>query len=236
MIEELRKKYADKKFIDVVFSEDEDDESIECGTTVINLDDFLSLGDVFFCQEEVISGDDTAKDMADSALAEALSRVADDLDITLSAEGDIYELDDDDRSKILRKVYKEYYDENFERVLSKCTGNDETLTIMKNPVYDVYYCDRSGAEAELPNLSPLIDELYAELKKAAEDELAKHEKMLEDVSTFINSHKKAYGAATTQTARNKIVQEIKLILNRDYRAVAAGFTKDIIHGILSGTY
>ena len=60
--------------------------------------------------------------------------------------------------------------------------------------------------------------------------------MLEDVSTFINSHKKAYGAATTQTARNKIVQEIKLILNRDYRAVAANFTKDIIHGILSGTY
>lgn len=236
MIEELRKKYADKKFIDVVFPEDEDDESIECGTTVINLDDFLSLGDVFFCQEEVISGDDTAKDMADNALAEALSRVADDLDITLSAEGDIYELDDDDKSKILRKVYRDYYDENFERVLSKCTGNDETLTIMKNPDYAVYYCDRSGAEAELPNLSPLIDELYAELKKAAEDGLAKHEKMLEDVSTFINSHKKAYEAATTQTARNKIVQEIKLILNRDYRAVAAGFTKDIIHGILSGTY
>lgn len=232
MIEELRKKYTDKKFIDVVFPEDE----VKCGTDVTSLDDFLSLGNVFFCQEEVISGDDIAKDMADSALAEALSRVADDLDITLSAEGDIYELDDDDKSKILRKVYREYYDENFERVLSKCTGNDETLTIMKNPVYDVYYCDRSGAEAELPNLSPLIDKLYAELKKATEAELAKHEKMLEDVSALINSHKKAYEAATTQTARNKIVQEIKLILNRDYRAVAAGFTKDTIHGILSGTY
>ena len=143
MIEELRKKYPNKKFIDVVFPED--DESIECGTTVIKLDDFLSLGDVFFCHERVMNGDEAAKDMAGNALAEALSRVAYDLDITLSAAGDIYELDDDDRSKILRKVYKEYYDENFERVLSKCTGNDETLTIMKNPVYDVYYCDRSGA-------------------------------------------------------------------------------------------
>ena len=60
--------------------------------------------------------------------------------------------------------------------------------------------------------------------------------MLKDVSTFISSHKKAYEAATTQTARNKIVQEIKLIMNRDYHAVAADFTKDIIHGILSGTY
>lgn len=230
MIEELRKKYANKKFIDVVFPED------KCGTTITNLDDFLSLGDVFFCQERIMSGDETAKDIADDVLVEALDRVADDLDIKLSPISDIYELDDDDKSRILRKVYREYYDENFERVLSKCTGNDETLTIMKNPDYDVYYYDRSESEAEIPDSSPLIDEISAELKKATEDELAKHEKILENVSALINSNKEAYEAATTQTARNKIVQEIKFILNRDYRAVAADFTKDIIHGILSGKY
>lgn len=231
MIEELRKKYPNKKFIDVMFPED--DESIECGTTVINLDDFLSLGDVFFCHERVMSGDEAAKDMADDVITEALSRVADDLDIKLCP---VDGFDVDNNAEILRKVFKESYDENFEKVLSEGTGSDETLTIMKNPDYDVYYCERSGAEAETPDLSHFIDEISAELKKATEAEIAKHNKMLEDVSTFINSYKKAYDAATTQTARNKIVQEIKLILNRDYRAVAANFTKDIIHGILSGTY
>lgn len=231
MIEELRKKYADKKFIDAVFPED--DESIECGTTIVNLDDFLSLGNVFFCHERVIHGDEAAKDMADTVLTEALSRVADDLDIKLS---EIDDIDDYTKSEILRKVFRQSYDKNFEKVLAECTGNDETLTIMKNPDYDVYYCVRSGEETETPDLSHFIDEFYAELKEATEAEIAKHDKMLEDVSTFINSYKKSYEAATTQTAKNKIVQEIKLILNRDYRPVSADFTKDIIHGILNGTY
>lgn len=200
---------------------------------VINLDDFLSLGDVFFCHESVTDGDAAAKNMAENILAEALASAADELDIKLSDTDDV---DDFNKSEILRKVFRDSYDDNFEKVLSGCTGNEETITVMNNPDYDVYYFEKSGGETEAPDRSRFIDEISAKLKGATEAEIAKHEKMLEDVSTFINSYKKPYDAATTQTARNKIVQEIKLILNRDYRSIAADFTKDIIHGILSGTY
>lgn len=230
MIEELRKKYADKKFIDTVFPEVE----VECGTTVTSLDDFLSLGDVFFCQEKVIRGDDTAKDMADNVFIEALTKVENDLGINLSNKDDA---NDSNKADILHEAFVKLYNnkKNFKKVLSKCTASDETLTIMKNPEYNVYYCERSNAASDDPNLSHAIDELSAELKKTAEDEIAKYKKenMIKDTNELFKSYREAYSNASTLDAREKIVHEVKSILDRDYSVISADYDDFVISSLLS---
>ena len=230
MIEELRKKYADKKFIDVVFPEDE----VECRTDVTSLDDFLSLGDVFFCQEKVIRGDDTAKDMADNVFIEEIKKVENDLGINLSNKDDA---NDSNKADILREAFVELYNnkKNFKKVLNKCTASDETLTIMKNPEYNVYYCERSNATSDEPSLSHAIDELSAELKKAAEDEIAKYEKenMIKDTNKLFKSYRESYSNATTLDDREKIVHEVKSILDRDYPAISADYDDFVISNLLS---
>ena len=232
MIEELRKKYPNKKFIDVMLPED--DESIECGTTVIKLDDFLSLGDVFFCHERVMSGDEAAKDMADNVFIEALTKAENDLGINLSNKDDA---NDSNKADILREAFAKLYNnkKNFKKVLNECAASDETLTIMKNPEYNVYYCERSNATSDNPNLSHTIDELSAELKKAAEDEIAKYEKenMIKDTNKLFKSYRESYSNATTPDAREKIVHEIKSILDRDYSTISADYDDFVISSLLS---
>lgn len=228
MIEELRKRYADKKFIDVVFPED------KCGTTITNLDDFLSLGDVFFCQEKVIRGDDTAKDMADNVFIEALTKAENDLGINLSNKDDT---NNSNKADILLEAFVELYNnkKNFKKVLNECAASDETLIIMKNPEYNVYHYEHSDATSDNPNLSHTIDELSAELKKAAEDEIAKYEKenMIKDTNKLFKSYRESYSNATTPDAREKIVHEIKSILDRDYSTISADYDDFVISSLLS---
>lgn len=212
MIEELRKKYPDKKFIEANIPD-------SCGAVCVkNIDDFMCLDNIFLYCNKIHCSDDETENLVNSILSKACWAIREKLSDEYSAQ--------------INKAFHNYRASECDYLYDKYYTDDKEELILVTSDCRVYFREEATDNKTDIKIKKEIDKCTKELMELVNGEIEECKKSKQTILDAIDKRRSDYNSAKTKTEKNDIIKEIKLFILEEYPEYSRDYTKDYIKHLL----
>lgn len=212
-LEEIKNKYTNKKFVEV-------DDVGNNVVVALDIDDFMSLDDVFlYCKLHLDSDDIT-----EHLITQLISDVENSLEETMG-----YEV-----RSIIRNVAEDYRLDHEEELARRLHVDDIDTFKLRSLHNSVWY--QPDDIPDIEDFDALSSEVINTIKDLVMTEINGHVKKSKEADAFVNSYREEYMKATTKTDKTKLINDIQYLLQKNYGCYpfVQKYTKDFIRCVLEG--
>lgn len=212
-LEEIRKNYSSKKFVEV-------DDVGNNVVVALNIDDFMSLDDVFlYCRLHLDS-----EDITEHLITQLISDVENSLEETLG-----YEV-----RSIIRNVAEDYRLDHEEELARRLHVDDIDTFKLRSLHNSVWY--QPDDIPDIEDFDALSIEVINAIKDLVMNEINEHVKKSKEADAFVKSYCNDYAKAPTKTDKTKLINDIQYLLQKNYGCYpfVQKYTKDFIRCVLEG--